>query len=515
MATVWAGRLEGADGAQRLVAIKTMDPMLRADADAERMFQKEVEIASRIHHPNVVEVLDAGEQDGVLYLVMEWIFGEPLSTVVTHAAKQGGIPLGVAVKIGAQIGAGLHAAHELTDENGEPVGLVHRDVSPHNILVGFGGLVKLVDFGIAKVNSRASFETLNGTLKGKVAYMAPEQIRLARLDRKTDLFAAGIVVYLLTTGRHPFKQADQHETALAICSDEPAAAPSSFLPNYPKKLERVVLRALAKSPGERYDTAREFGEELAKALPPSLEREPRAEIQAYMERLLPTQREEGLRLVRDALGAGASWALTPCSTGVGMVVNSASGATLRAVSASLAAPIDLDEAELEMLPDVPFGAADLPRLASLARPVRARRRTSTRLASTAALGVAICAIVVFAASRRTEPGHGVLAARPVLPQDFRQVGLSAPPAKSEPSSVHPAIATAAAPVAPASPIARAAATRTVPPADAPSAAEKPVSLADAVLMAKRAGKVAEPVAQPSSGAPANSRIKGGALRKSE
>lgn len=512
MATVWAARLEGADGARRLVAIKTMDPMLRADADAERMFQKEGEIASRIHHPNVVEVLEAGEQDGVFYLVMEWIFGEPLSTIVTHAAKVGGIPLGVAVKIGAQIGAGLHAAHELTYENGESVGLVHRDVSPHNILVGFGGLVKLVDFGIAKVNSRASFETLNGTLKGKVAYMAPEQIRLAKLDRKTDIFAAGVVVYLLTTGRHPFKQADQHETALAICSDEPAVAPSTFLTNYPKKLERVVLRALAKSPAERYDTAREFGEELAKALPPSLEREPRAEIQAYMERLLPAQRDEGLRLVRDALGAGASWELTPCTAGVGAAANSASGATLRAVSASLAAPIDLDDAELEMLPDEPFGAADLPRLASLARPVRAGWRASARLASTAAIGVAIGAIVMFAASRRTEPGHGVLAAQPVSAPEFRPVGLSKPPAKSEPA---PPADSAIAMTAPALPIARPPATPKVPAANAPSVPEKSSSLAEAVLAAKNAGKVAEPVAQPSSGAPANSRINGGALRKSE
>ncbi|HEX4478455.1 MAG TPA: protein kinase, partial [Polyangiaceae bacterium] len=340
--------------------------------------------------------------------------------------------------------------------------------------------------------------------KGKVAYMAPEQIRLAKLDRKTDIFAAGIVVYLLTTGRHPFKQADQHETALAICSDEPAAPPSSFLPNYPKKLERVVLRALAKSPAERYDTAREFGEELAKALPPSLEREPRAEIQAYMEQLLPTQREEGLRLVRDALGAGASWELTPCTSGIGEAANSASGATLRAVSASLAAPIDLDAAELEMLPDEPFGAADLPRLASLARPARSGWRTSARLASTVALGVAIGAIVMFAASRRTEPAHGVLAAQPVSAPDFRPVGLSETPATTEPPRpAAPPIAAAAAPVAPAASVASVALPK------------KSVSLAEAVLMAKKAGNVAEPVDQPSSGAPANSRINGGALRKSE
>ena len=177
MATVWLARLVGTRGFHKPVAIKTLLPSIREDAEAERMFQSEAALASRIRHPNVVEILDLGEDSGVLYLVMEWIHGEPLSAVITRAAKRGGMPFGIAIRVGAQVCAGLHAAHELTDEEGRPLGLVHRDVSPQNVLVGFNGLVKLVDFGIAKATAEATHLTEMGVIRGKVAYMAPEQIR--------------------------------------------------------------------------------------------------------------------------------------------------------------------------------------------------------------------------------------------------------------------------------------------------------------------------------------------------
>src|SRR5262249_52176616 len=156
MAAVWAARLKGSRGFSKTVAVKTMLPTVSDDPQFEQMFLDEAQICARIKHPNVVEILDLGEQDDVLYLVMEWVDGEPLSSVRRAAAKQGNLPRSIAVKIIADAAAGLHAAHELKDELGNPVGLVHRDISPQNILLAYDGGVKIVDFGVAKAAGRTT-----------------------------------------------------------------------------------------------------------------------------------------------------------------------------------------------------------------------------------------------------------------------------------------------------------------------------------------------------------------------
>ncbi|MCA9647064.1 MAG: serine/threonine protein kinase, partial [Myxococcales bacterium] len=148
MAAVWAARLHGTRGFSKTVAIKTMLPTISDDPMFEQMFLDEATIASNIRHPNVVQIQDLGEQNDILYLVMEWVDGEPLSAIRRAAAKEGGIPRNIAVRIVADACAGLHAAHELKDETGEPLGLVHRDISPQNILLTFDGQVKIVDFGV-------------------------------------------------------------------------------------------------------------------------------------------------------------------------------------------------------------------------------------------------------------------------------------------------------------------------------------------------------------------------------
>ncbi len=174
MATVWAARQKGSRGFSKTVAVKTMLPNLSEDPTFEQMFLDEAAIASKIHHPNVAEILDLGEQDEILYLVMEWVDGESLSALSKQTKKlETDIPLRIAPKIVAQACAGLHAAHELRDENETLVELVHRDVSPQNILVASSGLVKLVDFGVAKALGRSGATSV-GQLKGKVPYMSPE-----------------------------------------------------------------------------------------------------------------------------------------------------------------------------------------------------------------------------------------------------------------------------------------------------------------------------------------------------
>src|SRR5262245_36391967 len=205
MATVWAARLKGSRGFQKTVAIKTMLPNLSDDPQFEQMFLNEASLASRVHHPNVAEILDLGEQDDVLYLVMEWVEGESVSVLMRTLKRSGAyLPLRFALRIARQACAGLHAAHEMRDDADQLLDLVHRDVSPQNVLVSYDGIVKLVDFGVAKALGRAGGETIAGQLKGKAAYMSPEQAKGARVDRRTDVFAMGIVLYKMTTGKHPF-----------------------------------------------------------------------------------------------------------------------------------------------------------------------------------------------------------------------------------------------------------------------------------------------------------------------
>jgi len=258
MATVWAARMKGTRGFQKIVAVKTMLPSVSDDPLFEQMFLDEATLASSIRHPNVAEILDLGEENGVLFLVMEWVDGEPLSVLMKAAYKRGGVPIPVGIRIAMEVCEGLQAAHELRDESGNLLDVVHRDVSPQNILVTFDGVVKIVDFGVAKAAGRAGTQTTAGQIKGKAAYMSPEQARGGSVDRRTDLFAVGILLYQLTTGKHPFRADNEVATLYNICSDEPVEPPSAQVPTYPQSLEGVVMSALAKVPDDRYSTASEL-----------------------------------------------------------------------------------------------------------------------------------------------------------------------------------------------------------------------------------------------------------------
>ncbi|HEX9296051.1 MAG TPA: serine/threonine-protein kinase, partial [Polyangiaceae bacterium] len=257
MATVWAARHHGAHGFSKIVALKTMLPALSDDPDFQRMFLVEARVAARIRHPNVVETLDLGEEDGLLYIVMEWIDGETLSAIMKRAFLQGGVSLAVGLKLIVDACAGAHAAHELCDDDNRPVGVVHRDVSPPNILVSYSGGVKLADFGVAKTIDINNTCTLAGQVKGKLRYMAPEQLLSAPIDRRTDIFALGISLYQLTTGRHPWGGETATETMHKILSEAPVS-PGSFADSYPAELERIVLKSLARNPAERFQTAAEM-----------------------------------------------------------------------------------------------------------------------------------------------------------------------------------------------------------------------------------------------------------------
>ena len=301
MASVWAARLKGSRGFSKTVAVKTMLPTVSDEPQFEQMFLDEASIASRIRHPNVAEILDLGEQDDLLYLVMEWVDGEPLSSIRWVAAKHGGIPLPIAVRIVADACSGLHAVHELKDEFGEAIGLVHRDISPQNLLVGYDGVVKLVDFGVAKAAGRTAQNTSVGEVKGKPPYMSPEQALGMVVDRRTDLFALGIVLYQVTTGKHPLRGETDILTLQNIISNRTITPPSCLVEGYPAELEAIVLRALQRDPVRRFQTASEMGAALEELFVSELPRVRSEDVGKYVSQLLGEAGEDRRAALRSAI----------------------------------------------------------------------------------------------------------------------------------------------------------------------------------------------------------------------
>jgi serine/threonine protein kinase len=327
MGQVWAGRLRGARGFHKLVAIKTLLPPAAGNsARLEQNLLDEARIAALIQHSNVAQTLELGEHEGTLYLVMEWVDGEPLSEVLACAQQAYGVPHLVAVNLVSQALRGLQAAHELCDESGRPLGLVHRDVAPNNILVSYTGIAKLVDFGIAKAtNQRTSFG--DSEIEGKFSYMAPEQVLGAVVDRRTDLFAVGVLLYTLTTGRHPFAGADSSEMLRNIVSDEPPIRPSLLRAGYSRTLEAVVLKALEKDRDRRWPSAEEMRFALQRGAPQAFELGFEAQLRNFMgdtvgDRAL--RKRDGLRRAELALDAHAA---EPRSSGTAI-----SATSLRAIS---------------------------------------------------------------------------------------------------------------------------------------------------------------------------------------
>ncbi|HVY47862.1 MAG TPA: serine/threonine-protein kinase, partial [Minicystis sp.] len=249
MAEVLLGRLSGPQGFERLVVIKRILPHLAREAAFVTMFVDEARLVARIRHPNVVQVYELGSEGDELFLVLEYLEGEPISSLQRALARRGErLDASLIAHVGAEACAGLHAAHELTRDDGVTLGLVHRDVSPQNLFACFDGRVKVLDFGIAK-SADASFRTRTGEIKGKHAYMSPEQCKGDKnLTNKSDLYSLGIVLYELLT--------------LRAITEEAAPRPASVEPSVPPALDRVIARALALAPADRYPSALEMRADL-------------------------------------------------------------------------------------------------------------------------------------------------------------------------------------------------------------------------------------------------------------
>jgi len=265
MATVHVGRLLGPSGFSRRVAIKRLHPQLAANEDIASMFAAEARLSARIVHANVVPVLDVVSADGELLLVMEYVHGESLSRLLAHARKVGApVPIPVVVTVLADVLHGLHAAHEATGEDGSPLRLVHRDVSPQNVLVGSDGVARVVDFGIAKAMGQGTI-TRDGTLRGKVPYMAPEQILRLSIDRRVDVYAAGVVLWEALAGRRLF-EGDDEQTLFDAILGQVVPAPSQLDARVSSQLDAVTERAMQRDPDRRFPDARAMALALEEAV---------------------------------------------------------------------------------------------------------------------------------------------------------------------------------------------------------------------------------------------------------
>jgi len=265
MATVYLANLSGVGGFRRFVAIKRLHPHLAKESEFVEMFLDEARLAAGIHHPHVVPILEVGASERGYYLVMEYIEGDTLARLLARAATSGQrLPASIAIRIIVDMLSGLHAAHELRDEQGNPTELVHRDVSPQNVLVGVDGNTRITDFGVARAASRLS-ATRAGQLKGKIAYMAPEQaVGDPTVDRRADVFSSGIVLWEVLAARRLFKAENEAATLARVISE---AIPSitEVNPELDEKVARVVMRALEREREARYQTCQEFADDLEQA----------------------------------------------------------------------------------------------------------------------------------------------------------------------------------------------------------------------------------------------------------
>jgi serine/threonine protein kinase len=266
MATLYLGRRVGAAGFSRPVAIKVIHPHLAQSPRFVQMFVDEATLSAKIDDPHVVHVEELGEENGTFFLVMEYVDGVSLAELLRELSRRKrALSVELATWIGIQIAAGLHAAHEATNEAGQPLGIVHRDVSPHNVLLAFKGHVKLIDFGVAKAHGRPG-DTQTGSLRGKLAYMPPEQAFGRSVDRRADVYALGVVLWEMLTMRRLFN-AENDFALLEMVRSPSVTPPSALVADIPSELEAVVMAALAPDPAARPATAEELRARLVGAVP--------------------------------------------------------------------------------------------------------------------------------------------------------------------------------------------------------------------------------------------------------
>jgi serine/threonine-protein kinase len=333
MATVYLGRLPGAGGFERLVAIKRLHPHLERAREFVEMFLDEARIAARLHHPNVVATLEVGTSDRGYYLVMDYVEGDTLAKLLTRAAtSRTWIPRDISLRIVLDTLAGLHVAHELRSDDGELLNLVHRDVSPQNVLIGIDGVARITDFGVAKASARLS-STRSGQLKGKLGYMAPEQARGGDVDRRADVFAMGIMLWEALAARRLFrgKQDTDAETLHRVLF-EPIPRLRDIDPTIPVGIDAVVAKALERDLGARFASCAEFADALERLDDPGLRAASTREVARFVNEVVGADVSARRMAIRN-LGPGEALSAPSGLEAVPRLISSVSSASVSLTSA--------------------------------------------------------------------------------------------------------------------------------------------------------------------------------------
>jgi eukaryotic-like serine/threonine-protein kinase len=443
MATVHIGRLRGASGFSRTVAIKRLHPQFARDGEFAEMFLDEARVASRIRHPNVVATLDVLKTDSDIILVMEYIDGLPLSSLAKDVMSKGEpFPIAMASAIISGALSGLHAAHIAESDEGTPLNLVHRDVSPENIMLGTDGVSRVLDFGIAKAQGR-SHETKEGVVKGKLAYMAPEQLHGEAVSARSDLFSTSALLWELVTGKRLFKRDTDVETLKRVLF-ETIESPTVHRPDLPAALEAVIMKGLARKPDERHASALVMQQELEEAAPPATNRA----LAAWLGTVSKARLSARTRLV----GAAER---TPSPSAAGLRVDGQPGNSESLMGVSLAGQKQPASVDVDLGSEVEF--------TEMRAAIQARAKSRKRMIFASCTGlVLVLGIVLALRPAATELKTQASTAKATPP--------SAPPRESVPAPVTAAV-TSAVPQATAA-IASAAASPPATPAT-PKAAENP------------------------------------------
>ncbi|MFA9469243.1 MAG: serine/threonine-protein kinase [Deltaproteobacteria bacterium] len=302
MAEILLTRHANTDGNHRFLVVKRILPHFEQDNDFVQMFLDEARIGMQLKHPNIIQFHQFGADEGSHFIVMEWVNGVPLGRMIRKARKSGGVGLPVAIRIGVDVARALHYAHIANDEHGEPFNIIHRDVSPHNVMIAYNGAVKLLDFGIAKADHRAH-KTQAGVVKGKFAYMAPEQCTAGQADHRLDIFALGICLFEALTGRSLYRRQTEAATMRAVIMD-PVPSLKEQMPDVADELDQILQKALAKEAGDRFSTAEEFANELERYGKENKQFATQREVAGFVKKVFPEEFTRGPRV--DTVPFGAS-----------------------------------------------------------------------------------------------------------------------------------------------------------------------------------------------------------------
>jgi len=302
MAEILLARHSNTDGQHRFLVVKRILPHFEQDSDFVQMFLDEARIGMQLKHPNICQFHQFGADEGSHFIVMEWVNGVPLGRLIRKARNSGGVGLPIAIRIGVDVARALHYAHIANDEHGEAFNIIHRDVSPHNIMIGYTGAVKLLDFGIAKADHRAH-KTQAGVVKGKFAYMAPEQCTAGQADHRLDIFALGVCLFETLTGRSLYRRQTEAATMRAVIMD-PVPSLKERLPDVAEELEKILQKALAKEAGDRFATAADFANELERFGKANQQFATQREVADFVKKVFPEEFSRGPRV--DTVPFGAS-----------------------------------------------------------------------------------------------------------------------------------------------------------------------------------------------------------------